>query len=111
MRRRESTAFEESSDLPGSGPTFGPENFSSSIDRENEQPHRDFFAISLEDDTESDINFLNATPPGEPSNWHFHAVAGRFTEAAREVFKNASDQLPGESIKNLFKKSDYDQHG
>jgi hypothetical protein len=116
LQRREPpsspTAFVDSfdlTDLSTNQPTFGAEILSSLINSENEQPQRDFFPITLEDETESGINFLNFTPPGEPSNWHFHSVAGRFTEAAREVFQNASDRLPRESFKNFFKKSDYDQ--
>jgi hypothetical protein len=111
LQRRESTAFVELPDLSRSEPTFGADNFSSSTNSENEQPQRDFFSVSLDTETDSSINFLNVTPPGEPSNWHYHTVAGRFTEAAREAFKNASDRLPVESVKNFFKKSDYDQLG
>lgn len=109
LQRREPTAFVDLPDLSTNQPTFGAEILSSSINTENEQPHRDFFPITLEDESESGINFLNFTPPGEPSNWHFHSVAGRFTEAARDVFQNASDRLPRESFKNLFKNSDYDK--
>ena len=76
------------------------------------QPQRDFFAISLEEDEDS-INFLNVTPPGATSTWHFHSVAGRFTEAAKETLTCASEKaaakLSKESFKKLFQKSDYDQ--
>lgn len=60
---------------------------------QDDQPQRDFFSIALEnddiDETENlDIAFLNATPPGQPSTWHSHSVASRFTKTVQEIFQN-----------------------
>lgn len=78
---------------------------------EDLQPQRDFFSVSLVNETDSDIAFLNVTPPGEASNWQSQPVAGRFTEAAREAFSRATAKAKQskESVTNFFKQSDYNQ--
>lgn len=72
---------------------------------EDPQPQRDFFSVSLEDedadDDEASIRFLNVTPPGVESTWHFQSVAGHFTEAARHSFTNATQ--------NLLKRNNYQE--
>lgn len=83
------------------------------------QPQRDFFSVALDDEadgeTESDgadgIRFLNVTPPGAASSWHFHSVAGSFTEAAKQTFSNATEKAknPRESLKKLLRKSNYER--